>query len=204
MVSTNTLRLLFLTPESRHPQPTVPSVHGRCFYATKSLSLSRIVRSASGPPKPLFHAGPHLAPHPLWPPQTGTLLNSGSREPAAWRAPTWEPAGEAATQRSPGPPTSHSTALSSAPRSLQGDLTLWTPTFLGEGKREGSRQKGRAKRVVGPEGVLPGVGTLQVPAAGAGSRKGCGTGLPWLAERAPSKHGARVRSGRAGLGRAGV
>lgn len=169
----------------------------------KSLSLSRIVRSASAPPNPFFMRAPIFLHTPSGRLKPGPCSTRGPGSSQRGAPPPGN-LRERLPLRARLDPPSHSTALSSAPRSLQGDLTLWTPTFLGEGKREGSRQKGRAKRVVGPEGVLPGVRTLQVPAAGAGSRKGCGTGLPWLAERAPSKHGARVRSGRAGLGRAGV
>lgn len=121
----------------------IPSLPSLLYMAgvsmlLESLSLSRIVRSASGPPKPLFHAGPHLAPHPLWPPQTGTLINSGSREPAAWRAPTWEPAGEATTPRSPGRPLPlHSTQLRAA--QPPGRSNPLDPNFLGRRKAGGQQ-----------------------------------------------------------------
>lgn len=119
------------------------------FIILKSLPLSRIVRATSAPH--LLQAGPHPAPRLLCLKQGPcSTRGPGSREPAAWRAPTWEPAPEATTPRPPGPP-SHSTALSPAPRSAQGDLALRIPTFLEEGKRDHSRQKNTAKRIMGHE-----------------------------------------------------
>lgn len=148
-VSTNTSDFS-LTLES--PPPIYgPSLTWQVlFVVLKSLSLSRVVRAPSAPH--LLQAGPHPNTRLLCPSQTGTLLNSGSREPAAWRAPTWEPKREAAPLRSPGPPFP-------APRSLQGDLALWSPTFLEEGKWDRRRQKKKkksekAKRVVGPSTYL--------------------------------------------------
>lgn len=181
------------------PIPSLPSLYAAGAFMLLKSSFP-FVRAASTPTP--FSCWLPFCSKPLCPPQTGTLCsNSGSRELVAWRAPTWEPAGEAVTLCFPGPPP-HSTALSPASRSLQ--LALCTPTFLEEGNQDGSRQQRSTKRVVGPKGVLRGVRTLQVPAAEVESRRSSGTGLPWLAGRAPSKHGARVRSGRDGLGRAGV
>lgn len=179
------------------PIPSLPSLYTAGAFMLLKSSFP-FVRAASTPTP--FSCRPPSCSKPLCPPQTGTLCsNSGSWELVAWRAPTWEPAGEAATLCLPRPPPP---ALSPASRSLQ--LALCTPTFLEEGNRDGSRQQRSRKGVVGRKGVLLEVRTLQVPAAEVKSRRSSGTGLPWLAGRAPSKHGARVRSGRDGLGRAGV
>lgn len=197
-----TLRLLFLTPESPHPQSTVP-LHGRCFYATKvPLSLPRIVRAASTPTL-FFIKAPILLQAPSARLKLGPYAQTRGPGSSQRGAP---PPGNLRERRPLcaclDPPSSHFTALS--PTSLSLQLALCTPTFLEEGNRDGSRQQRSMKGVVGPKGVLRGVRTLQVPAAAVESRRSSGTGLPWLAGRAPSKHGARVRSGRDGLGRAGV
>lgn len=191
-------RLLFLTPGSPHPQSTVP-LHGRCFYATKVL-LS--FRPRCFYPHPFFLLVAILLQAPLPASNWDPMLKLGVPGARSVARPHLGACGRGGHSVLSWNPPRHSTALSPASRSLQ--LALCTPTFLEEGNRDGSRQQRSTKGVVGPKGVLRGVRTLQVPAAEVESRRSSGTGLPWLAGRAPSKHGARVRSGRDGLGRAGV
>lgn len=130
------------------PIPSLPSLYTAGAFMLLKSSFP-FVRAASTPTP--FSCWLPFCSKPLCPPQTGTLCsNSGSRELVAWRAPTWEPAGEAVTLCfTRPPPPRHSTALSPASRSLQ--LALCTPTFLKEGNRDGSRQQRSTKGVVGPE-----------------------------------------------------
>lgn len=136
-VSTNTSDFS-LTLES--PPPIYgPSLTWQVlFVVLKSLSLSRVVRAPSAPH--LLQAGPHPNTRLLCPSQTGTLLNSGSREPAAWRAPTWEPKREAAPLRSPGPPSLHRVASRAIWPS--GAQLSWKK---GSGTAEGKKKKAKKR-----------------------------------------------------------
>lgn len=95
------------------PIPSLPSLYTAGAFMLLKSSFP-FVRAASTPTP--FSCWLPFCSKPLCPPQTGTLCsNSGSRELVAWRAPTWEPEGEAVTLCFPRPPPS-ATPQHSAPR----------------------------------------------------------------------------------------
>lgn len=113
----------------------------------KSLSLSRIVGATSAP---TFYRQAPILPH------ASTVLKQrprsargpGSRQRGA------PPPGNLRERRPLHarldlPPTPQHSATQRG--TLQGDLTLWTLTFLKGVKGDRSRQKNTAKRVMGPE-----------------------------------------------------
>lgn len=115
------------------PIPSLPSLYAAGAFMLLKSSFP-FVRAASTPTP--FSCWLPFCSKPLCPPQTGTLCsNSGSRELVAWRAPTWEPEGEAVTlcfPRHPPPPPLHSTQ----PRVAQPPAGPLHPNFL-KGRKSG-------------------------------------------------------------------
>lgn len=120
------------------PIPSLPSLYTAGAFMLLKSSFP-FVRAASTPTP--FSCRPPSCSKPLCPPQTGTLCsNSGSWELVAWRAPTWEPAGEAATLCLPRPPPQHSAPRRAASSWPSAPQLSWKKEI---GTAAGSKDQGR-------------------------------------------------------------
>lgn len=159
------------------PIPSLPSLYTAGAFMLLKSSFP-FVRAASTPTP--FSCRPPSCSKPLCPPQTGSLCsNSGSRELVAWRAPTWEPAGEAATLCLPGPPPP-----STQPHVAQPPAGPLHPNFLGR-RKSGRQQAAKIKEGSGGAERCP-AGSQDPPSTCSRSK---------IAEK--QRHGAPM-AGRAG------